>query len=87
MKKEVIRTCIVTNEKLPKNQLLRIVKTKDEQYFIDKEQKIQGRGCYVIATNENIETLVKKKLLNRTLRTNVDKKVYDLLMEQKWTQN
>lgn len=83
MKKEVIRTCIVTNEKLPKNQLLRIVKTKDEQYFIDKEQKIQGRGCYVIATNENIETLVKKKLLNRTLRTNVDKKVYDLLMEQK----
>lgn len=87
MKKEVIRTCIVTNEKLPKNQLLRIVKTKDEQYFIDKEQKIQGRGCYVIATNENIETLVKKKLLNRTFRTNVDKKVYDLLMEQKWTQN
>lgn len=87
MKTVVMRTCVVTNEKLPKNQLLRIVRTKDDKYFIDQEQTIQGRGCYIKPDLKTIKEACTKKLLNKAFRTNVNESVYKLLLEQKWIQN
>jgi predicted RNA-binding protein YlxR (DUF448 family) len=46
MKKIPMRTCVVTKEKLPKKELLRIVKT-DDGIIVDETGKVNGHGCYI----------------------------------------
>lgn len=75
-----IRTCIVTNKKLVKNKLIRIVKTKDNNFLIDENQKILGRGSYILNDKIVISELISKRALNRAFKTNVPKGVYDKLV-------
>lgn len=75
------RYCISSNKKYLKSSLLRFVKNKDDEVFIDFNQKIDGRGCYVYPSKENLEIVVKKKLISRSLRCNVNKEIYDRIGE------
>ena len=43
-KKIPMRSCVVTREKLPKQELLRVVKTTDGIIIADVSGKINGRG-------------------------------------------
>ena len=38
-KKIPMRTCAVTGESLPKKELLRVVKTKEDEVFVDETGK------------------------------------------------
>ena len=57
-KKIPMRTCIVTKEKLPKNKLIRIVRTPDLNIVIDETGKQNGRGAYL---KKDIEVYEKAK--------------------------
>ncbi|MDE6292296.1 MAG: YlxR family protein, partial [Bacilli bacterium] len=70
MKKIPMRTCVVTKEKLPKNELIRIVKT-DEGIIIDESGKVNGHGCYLKKEESVIKMAQSKKILNRILETEV----------------
>ena len=45
VRKIPMRTCVVTKEKLPKQELIRIVKT-DAGVIYDSTGKVNGRGAY-----------------------------------------
>lgn len=47
MKKIPMRSCIVTREKLPKNELIRVVRDNSGYVFLDKTFKANGRGAYL----------------------------------------
>ena len=49
MSKVPMRSCIVTKEKYPKNELLRVVRTPEGKVMVDdsSKQKVNGRGCYI----------------------------------------
>ena len=47
MKKIPMRSCVVTKEKLPKKELLRIVKNNENKVFVDLTGKANGRGAYI----------------------------------------
>ena len=47
MKKIPLRRCVATNEQLPKKELLRIVKTPDDQIKVDLTGRLNGRGAYL----------------------------------------
>ena len=47
IKRPVYRTCSVTKEKLLKQDLFRIVKTKSGEVKVDVNQVIPGRGVYI----------------------------------------
>ena len=47
VKKIPLRTCVVTHEKLPKKDLLRIVRTPDGIVEADLTGKKNGRGAYI----------------------------------------
>ena len=47
MKKIPMRTCVVTNEKLEKKELIRVVRTPDGEVCIDLTGKKSGRGAYI----------------------------------------
>ncbi len=78
MKKIPMRMCVVTREKLPKYELIRVVKT-DDGVIVDKTGKVNGRGAYLKKDKEVFLKAKNSKILNRQLETTVDDKVFDEL--------
>lgn len=81
-KKVPLRQCIVCRQSKPKKELIRIVRTVDNDFSVDKTGKLNGRGSYICNSEECINNLVKQKALNKAFKTNVNKEVYDKLKEQ-----
>lgn len=74
-KKEIRRKCVVTNQIYHIDDLLRFVKTKNGQIFLDFEKKILGRGCYVKNDKETIDYFFTKHLINRSFRMKIDSEI------------
>ena len=72
-----MRSCVVTREKLPKQELLRIVKTTDGDVIADVSGKVNGRGAYIKKDIEVLEKAIKSKILERQLETTISMDVYD----------
>ncbi len=79
MKEIPKRTCIGCNEIKLKKELIRIVKNKEGQIFIDRTGKANGRGAYICDNIECLEKAIKTKRLERTFETNIDAKLYEEL--------
>ena len=72
-----LRTCIITKEQLPKQELLRIVRTKEGEVLVDETGKVNGRGAYIKKDLEVLEKAIKGKALERKLEIKIDDSVYD----------
>ena len=80
MKKIPLRTCVVTKEKLPKQQLIRVIRTPDLDVVIDESGKQNGRGAYLKRDVEVINQARKNKILNKHLQIEVKDDLYDELI-------
>ena len=76
-KRVVLRTCVVTKEQVEKKDLLRIVKNKEGQVFVDENGKQNGRGAYIKKDLEVLELAKKNKALDRALETEIPEEVYE----------
>ena len=72
-----MRSCVVTREKLPKSELLRIVRTTDGDIIADISGKINGRGAYIKKDIAVLEKAKKSKILERQLETTISDSVYE----------
>ena len=81
MKKIPQRTCIVSHEKLPKKELIRVVRTPEGTVVIDETGKKNGRGAYLKKSKEIIEQAKKTKILNRHLEVEIPEEVYEELLK------
>ena len=79
MKKIPLRTCMGCNEKKPKKELVRVVKNKDGEIFIDRTGKADGRGAYICDSIECLEKIIKSKRLERVLEVQIPEDVYNNL--------
>ena len=79
MKKIPCRTCVITKEKLPKNELIRIVRTPEGNVVIDESGKQNGRGAYLKLDVNVIDKAKSSKALNRVLETEVPDSIYEEL--------
>jgi len=79
MKKIPMRTCVITREKLPKQELIRIVRTPEENVIIDETGKANGRGVYLKRDLEIFEKAKKSKILNRQLEVEIPDSIYEEL--------
>ncbi len=77
VKKIPLRTCVVTKEKYPKQELLRIVKDKDNHVFVDPSGKANGHGAYIKKELEVIEKAKQKKILDKYLECIVPESIYE----------
>ncbi|AVQ99082.1 RNA-binding protein [Oceanobacillus iheyensis] len=75
------RKCVVTNEMKPKKQLVRVVRNKDGEVFVDETGKKNGRGAYLTRDPEIIRQAEKTSVLNRQLNTEVDASIYEDLIK------
>jgi len=72
-----MRSCVVTREKLPKVELLRIVRTTDGAVIADVSGKVNGRGAYIKRDIVVLEKAKKSKILERQLETTISDDVYE----------
>lgn len=79
IKKIPMRSCVITKEKLPKNELIRVVRTTDNTVIIDTTGKVNGRGAYLKKDKEVFEKARKSKILERHLECSIDSSLYDEL--------
>lgn len=77
VKKIPMRSCVVTNERLPKQELLRIVKTKEGNVLPDLTGKLNGRGAYIKKDEVTLDKAIKSKALERHLECKIDESVYE----------
>lgn len=81
MKKIPLRTCIISKEKLPKQELVRIVRTPEGTIIIDESGRANGRGAYLKKDVLVIEKAFKSKALNRHLETEIPVSIYEELKQ------
>lgn len=79
-KKIPMRMCVVSHERLPKKDLIRVVKFNDT-ISVDLTGKQNGKGCYLKKDASVIETARKTKALNRVFECEVEDSVYDEILK------
>lgn len=83
MKKRKVpqRKCVITNEMKPKGELIRIVRNKEGNVFIDESGKKNGRGAYLSKDIAVIEKAQKSNVLDQQLNSKVDEQIYEELKQ------
>ena len=77
-----MRTCIACRTEKPKKELIRIVKTKDGVFSLDRTGKVSGRGAYLCDADACALKIINKKLLSRAFETEVPLEVYESLRSE-----
>ena len=80
MKKIPMRSCVVTMEKCEKKDLIRVVKNKDNEVFIDLSGKANGRGAYLKRDISVIEKCKKNRILDKKLGIDIPDNIYEELV-------
>lgn len=78
-KKIPMRSCVVTKEKYPKMELIRIVRTPEQEVIVDLTGKANGKGAYIKKDLEVLERARKSKILNRALEVEVKDEIFEEL--------
>ncbi len=81
-KKIPMRRCNGCNEQKPKNQLIRIVKSPEDEISLDLTGKKSGRGAYICYDVECLRKARKSRRIDRTFEMTIPDNVYDSLEEQ-----
>ena len=81
VKKVPMRTCVVTREQFPKNELIRVIRTPEGEVTVDTKGKANGRGAYLKKDKEVILKAQKSKVLDKMLEASVPEEIYAMLLE------
>ena len=81
-KKIPMRMCIACREMKPKAEMTRVVKTADDEIYLDPTGKAAGRGAYICGNAECLKKLNGKKLLHKAFSSNVSAEVYQGIGEE-----
>ncbi len=73
------RKCVVCGELKDKNDLLRIVKNKEEGILIDESGKKNGRGAYICKSEACLKGARQTNKLNRVFKEKVSDELYEEL--------
>ena len=82
MKKIPVRQCVGCREMIPKKELLRVIRTPEEEVVLDSTGKQNGRGAYLCKSVECFAKARKSKGLERSLKVAIPDEVYDKLEKE-----
>jgi len=72
-----LRTCAITREKMPKKDLLRIVRTPEGNVVVDETGRQNGRGVYITKSIEVLEKAKKQGSLQKSLEVEIPDTIYE----------
>ena len=81
-KKVPMRKCVGCGEMKPKKELIRILRTEEEEFVIDTTGKKNGRGAYLCPQKASFEQAVKNRGLERSFKQAIPQEVYERLEKE-----
>ena len=82
MKNIPLRQCIGCGEMKSKKEMIRVLKTTEDEIVIDATGRKNGRGAYICPSMECFKKAVKSKGLERSLKMAIPKEVYEALEKE-----
>ena len=77
-----LRMCSGCGEMKPKKELVRVVKSKENEISLDLTGKKAGRGAYVCNNLECLKKARKAKRLERAFSSKIPEEIYDEMERQ-----
>lgn len=81
-KKTPLRQCVGCGEMKGKRDMIRVLKTAEDQICLDATGKKNGRGAYICRSRECLQKARKNKGLERSFKMSIPNEVYDTLEEE-----
>ena len=82
VKKIPMRQCMGCNEHKPKQELLRVVRSPENQVSLDFTGKKSGRGAYICRSVKCLQKARKSRRLDRILECEIPEDVYDAMEQE-----
>ena len=82
MKKVPLRQCIGCQELKSKKEMIRVIKTAEDEIMLDATGRKNGRGAYLCPSMECLKKAVKGKGLERSFKMAIPKEVYETLEKE-----
>lgn len=76
-----LRKCVACQEMMPKKQLIRVVKSPEDEISIDLTGKKSGRGAYLCGKVACFRLVQKNKAFDRALKHTIDDQIYEQLAQ------
>ena len=81
-KKIPMRQCVGCGEMKNKKDMMRVLKTPENEIVLDVTGKRNGRGAYLCKTAECLKRAHKNKGLERSFKMSIPNEVYDKLAKE-----
>ena len=81
-KKVPMRQCVGCQEMKSKTEMLRVLKTAEDEIVLDATGRKNGRGAYLCFSKECLAKARKNKGLERSLKMAIPSAVYDSLEKE-----
>ncbi len=82
IKKIPLRQCIGCGEMKSKKEMIRVLKTAQEDILIDATGRKNGRGAYLCPSRECLKKAIKSKGLERSFKMAISKEIYETLEKE-----
>ncbi len=82
MKKVPLRQCIGCEEMKSKREMIRVIKTPEDEILLDATGRKNGRGAYLCPAMECLKKAVKSKGLERSFKMAIPPEVYQALEKE-----
>ena len=77
-----MRKCVGCGEMKSKKEMIRVLKTSDEEFELDATGKKNGRGAYLCLSKACLAQAIKSKGLERSFKQSIPKEVYEKLEKE-----
>lgn len=77
-----MRQCTGCREMKSKKEMLRVLKTAEDEIVLDATGKKNGRGAYLCFSKECLEKAMKSRGLERSLKAAIPQEVYENLKKE-----
>jgi predicted RNA-binding protein YlxR (DUF448 family) len=81
-KKIPLRKCTGCGEMKPKKELVRVVKTPEDEVLMDLTGRVNGRGAYICPNAQCLKIARKSKRIERSFQMQIPDKIYDKMEEE-----
>ena len=81
-RKVPMRQCVGCQEMKSKKEMLRVIKTTENEIILDATGRKNGRGAYLCFSKECLSRARKNRGLERSLKTSIPPEVYDSLEKE-----
>lgn len=81
-KKIPLRQCVGCGKMKSKKEMMRVIKTPEDEIVLDDTGKRNGRGAYICRERSCLQKAQKSRGLERSLKHAISDEVYDKLLKE-----